>query len=227
MKAFALLSVVPRATDAMLERIAAAARVRLPELDAAWRGIYGELAAPMDVRIVTRVADLTNDDVPMLFKDDIGDPDALAFHSIQDFHAYGLILAREDQTDADIENSAGHEILECRLDPSCTLYANRVALECQDPLEGDVDPVDIGTSSPVPFSPFTLPAYFQFPGATGSTNSAGLALAPLTARPKGYIIRDDGTESFGRRYAKKPHRGHFHTRRSRRLRAQPATPPAA
>jgi hypothetical protein len=216
---FALLTVVSRVTDATLERIAAAARIRLPLLDAAWSGIYADLTRPMGVRIVASSKELLDDDVPMICTATLDDPNALAYHDIRDGHPYGLILADDSQTLPSIEQAALHEVLECRLDPSCNLYAGGIALEDQDPLQGDVDGVDLGTGATVPFSPFTLPAYFGFPDYVGQpTNSAGLALSPLGVRPGGYVIKADGSEQFGERYVHPPHKSHFHARRMRRAR---------
>lgn len=219
---FAILTTVARVTDATLERIARAAAIRLSDLDAAWCGIYSDLLTPMQVRICSAASELKDDDVPMLFVPTLDDPDALAYHDIRDTHPYGLILASDDQAIPSVEQAALHEILECRLDPSCNLYASGVAIEACDPVQDDAMPVDIGTGDPVPCSPFVLPAYFKLGQVLAGTptNSAGLPLDALGVRPGGYCILQDGQERFGAGYVAKPHHGHWHSRPSRRRRAR-------
>ena len=217
---FALLSTVAHVGDAALERIAAAARVRLPQLDAAWEEIYSELQAPASVRIVSSTAELRDSDTAMVFTATIDDPNALAYHSIQAGVPYGLILASADRTPAEIEEAALHEILECRLDPSCDLYADGVAIEACDPLQGDIVPIYIPSGAPVVAPPFVLPGYFPSFHAAGATNSAGFALAPLDVRPGGYFQRADGSQEFGMRYVEPAHKWHHHSRPSRRRRAR-------
>lgn len=200
---YALLSTVPRITDAFLERVRDAYLIRGPQVTAAWSPVYQSIIAPT-VRIVSAVSELTDADIPALFVNDIGEPGDLAYHFIKPDangvrRPYMMILADEYQPLVSVEKAFGHEADETLVDPACTLYdTSGWAIEVADPVQEDTQAIDIGRGDPVAFSPFVLPAWFGI--GTGAVDSAGLLTAPHTIHTGGYAMKQDGTEVHGAGY---------------------------
>lgn len=220
---YALLTTAPRVTDATLERIAQAYRIRSPGLAALWTPVYPDATA-LPVRLVSSVAELLDGDIPVVGSRTIDLPSALAYHTQQDGRAYGLVLCDEYQTDESIVIAWLHEMFEAQVDRMCDRYLAGVAAEVQDPTQGQRADVDLGSGDPVPCCASVTPAWFggaAGPGLdAGPTTTAGLRFpGPLTVAPEGYFQREDGSQVMGMRRVHPAHHLHFHGRPAKRNRA--------
>ncbi len=224
---FSLLSLVARIDDAFLERMRDAYLIRGAQVAAAWSPIFPDVVAP-DVRVVSAISDLTDEDVPGLFTGSIDEPGDLAYHFLKpDAHGvqrpYMVILADAYQPFPSVEKAGGHEMDETLVDALCARYdAAGFALEVDDPFQEDDQPVDVGRGAPVAFSPFALPAWFGVGDAAAPTNSAGLACAPHAVRPGGYAMLQNGKEITAEGYQHPPRKAAMHSRRMKRHRAMAA-----
>ena len=210
---FALLTTSNHFTPALLETVAAAYRLRGPQLAAAWTPLYPD-AVSLNVRCVSSVQELKDTDIPLVGTVTLDDPRDLAYHFIRDGHPYGLILCDGYQTIASMVRAWMHELLETQLDPLCNLYANGLALECKDTCQNDSDLLTLPDGTYVDDGPFATPAWFGL--SAGPTLSNGLPLAPGAVRPTGYFVRQDGSQVLGMHYSHAPHKYSPHSRMMRR-----------
>ena len=216
---FALVSVVPRITLAFLDRIARAYRVRGARTAATWARVFPDVTAPEVV--VRAAADLQDGDSPIVLGPTIDLPGADAYHYLRQTSAgatvyYGLVLVDDDHSDEDVEEATGHELNEALVDPPCSRYLARRAVEVGDPTQGVPDPVELpGETRAVAFAATVEPPWFGV--GTGATTSTGLVLTPGAAAPRGYVMLEDGTEVHGHRHLHGPKASHLLGRRMRRL----------
>ena len=213
---FALFTMVAR-VEPLLERIAAAYRLRAPALAAAWTPVYPDATAK-EIRVISSLAELTDDDCPVGAVRTLDAPGDLAYHTQADGHPYGLVLADDFQTLEGITIAFLHELFEAHVDPMVDRYLKRIAAEVQDPLQDRRHDVDLGSGDLVPCCASVTPAWFAL--GSGRTTTDGSELAALTTAPGGYFQRDDGTQAFGVRHVEPAHKWHHHSRPSRRRRAR-------
>lgn len=222
---FALISASQYSPASLLGPLA---DVSGPELEAAayaWRGTYADVVAPTDIRVVTCLSDLTDDDWPFIFAPTIDVPADLAYHFTKaDAHGvqrpYGLILADDYQSPRRIQQAGWHEMVEAMIDAPCDRY---------DPDGYSVEVADFGQEWPVDraapngvsvlLSPWAGPAWFGL--GTGPLDSAGLCTEPHQILDGGYAQRmvNGRLIDLPPGYKPPPSKAHQHSRRSKRRRA--------
>ena len=170
-RAFWLLSQVTRLNDQDMRLMAAAYEVQLcRDLAPIW-GLV-----PPTVTVASRLADIPDDGVPVLYQADIGVPDAAAFHSLtQDGRDYCRVQADDTMSLDDITEAGSHELCEDSVDFPCNRWATRsdasgtsfvsYALEVCDGLEGRAEEggsylIDLGEGDPVRVANFCGPGWF-------------------------------------------------------------------
>ncbi len=227
---FALLTASRYFPEAQLERVAAAGRIRGPQIAALWTPLIRECVA-LDLRCVSSVNELVDDDIPIVGTETIDEPNDLAYHYEKDGRPYGIVLCGPGQSLASMLRAWAHERDEIQGDALCDQYVNvtlpdgsvaRIARELKDPCQEDSDLVTLPDGSTIDEGPVATPAWFGMglilPGTP--TLSNGAPCVSGTCRPGGYYGTDSGSQVFGMGYVEPSHKWHHHSRQSRRKRKQ-------
>jgi hypothetical protein len=178
-------------TDAEVANIAEACDAQL----------QNEVAKAWDIKTPLRVATGLSAHktwYPFFFVDDIpDDPDALAYHYVQDngipagkIGVNATLAAKET-----VSSAASHEAVELQCDVFCATwsFSDRlgclVATEACDPVQGDSYSIKVADGTKVPVSNFVTPYYFTEKALSHAVDHMGTLSETFDISPGGYQIR--------------------------------------
>ncbi len=184
-------------TDDDCKTMAAACNVLLPTLSKVWN-----LRTPTVAFCKKDVADW----VFNMIDEDPNEPDALAYHTVENDHVDGYILCKtildnggvalyKDATTPTIASALFHEIAEALMDEYCNGWWSNdndpknslVATEVCDPVQDNIVPVTVGKVV-VGLSDFIYPAWADSQAKSKQLNYLNTLKNPFELSPGGYVV---------------------------------------
>lgn len=192
---FFLLPQVTWIPDREIRRMVDAYAIAGAGLATSWR------LSPRTVTAISDVKELPDDGVLVAYSPTIETPGNLAEHWF-DGRPAALVLAAPGMQLREIQVAGAHELDETDVDSDTSQFrtlpsGNRIALEVDDPTQGDETPIDLGDGGdPVWVSNYVLPAWFDASSPPGTKLDAlGLISTPFYVRPGGYAVVVDAAGS--------------------------------
>lgn len=212
----AILSTSNHAGADLLAEVAARAELLLPEQVAAWQPIDPTIVLPSSVTVLSRVAELRDDDWAFVGVPALGPVEAaagdLAYHWEEQGIPFGLVLADARQDRESVLDGYLHEIGETVNDPFCSAYLRGWSREIHDMVQGLVLTRG-GRALPA----WGTPGWFGEAKGRCVVYDGDLDLEPGALSPEGYMRREDGTQ-IPPAYRPRRGRDHEHSRAARRER---------